>query len=592
MLGAIALFLFGMSIMTDGLAQLSSGRLESILERLTDNVFKGIVLGAFVTALIHSSATTTVMCVGFVNAGVMKLEQTVGIIMGANIGTTVTAQILRLASISGENPILAMLQPSILGPVMAVIGIVFYMFLSRKNIGQIFLGTGILFIGMNTMTTAVMPLQNEPWLADLFTAFSNPILGMAVGALITALLQSSTAFTGILQALSTTGAIHFNTAIPLIMGQNIGTTLTALLSSTGANKNAKRTALIHFFFNVVGSVFFLFILYAGNAIFRFSFWNGTMDMGSVANFHLVFNLTCTALFLPFRKQLVMLVEKLVPGEAQQQDDDAVLDERFLSSPSIALERAHEAVILMGDYALENYRLAVEMLRDYDDRKLERLNQTETALDHMENALDNYLVLLTNRALSPAESSHVSELLHTLSNFERIGDYAVNIAECAAALNEKGLSFSAIADQELDAITGAVDEALENALTCYRDRSFEEALQVEPLEEVVDLLRDELKDRHIERLKKGECTIELGSQFLELLINLERISDHCSNVALTILRQTAPLGDLVRTDTHAYTHELHHAKNQAFEDMFAANRAKYYEPLREAWEKEENTPPEA
>ena len=585
MLGSIALFLFGMSTMTDGLAQVSGGRLEGVLERLTDNVFKGVLLGALVTAIIHSSATTTVMCVGFVNAGIMKLEQTVGIIMGANIGTTVTAQILRLASISGENPILAMLQPSILGPVMAVVGIIFYMFLSKKNIGQIFLGTGLLFIGMNTMTSAVAPLQDEPWLANLFTAFSNPLLGMAVGALITAMLQSSTAFTGILQALSTTGVIHFNTAIPLIMGQNIGTTLTALLSSAGANKNAKRTALIHFFFNVVGSLFFLVVLYAGNAVLHFPFWEGIMDMGSVANFHLVFNLTCTALFLPFRRQLVKLVEKLVPGESAALQEDSVLDERFLASPSVALERAHEAVILMGDYALENYRLAVEMLQAYDTRKMERLNQTEEALDHMENALDNYLVKLTNRALSPAENAHVSDLLHTLTNFERIGDYAVNVAECAEALNEKGLTFSPIAQKELDAITGAVDEAVEKALTCYRDRSYREALEVEPLEEVVDLLRDELKDRHIERLKAGECTIEVGSQFLELLINLERISDHCANVAITILRQTAPSNDLVRTDTHAYTHELHHAQNQAFEDMFAANRNKYYEPLVQLWDDE-------
>ena len=310
MLGAIALFLFGMSTMTDGLAQLSSGRLESILEKLTDNVFKGVFLGALVTAIIHSSATTTVMCVGFVNAGIMKLEQTVGIIMGANIGTTVTAQILRLSSISGGNAILDLLQPSVLGPVMAVIGIIFFMFIkggSKKNIGQIFLGTGILFIGMNTMTTAVMPLQNEPWLADLFTAFSNPVLGMAVGALVTAMLQSSTAFTGILQALSTTGAVRFNTAMPLIMGQNIGTTITALLSSAGASKNAKRTALIHFFFNVMGSVLFLILLYAGNAILHFAFWDGPINMGGVANFHLIFNLTCTALFLPFRKQLVKLL---------------------------------------------------------------------------------------------------------------------------------------------------------------------------------------------------------------------------------------------------------------------------------------------
>lgn len=585
MLGSIALFLFGMSTMTDGLAQVSSGRLEGILERLTNNVFKGVLLGALVTAIIHSSATTTVMCVGFVNAGVMRLEQTVGIIMGANIGTTVTAQILRLASISDtSNPILIALQPAVLGPVLAVIGIVLYMFISKgskKSIGQIFIGMGLLFIGMNSMTQAVAPLQNEPWLADLLSALTNPVLGMLVGALLTAILQSSTAFTGILQALSTTGIIHFNMAIPLIMGQNIGTTLTAVLSSAGANKNAKRTALIHLFFNVIGSVFFLILFYAGNAIVHFDFWESVMDMGTIANFHLIFNLACTALLLPFNRQLVRLVEKLVPGEANPLEDVSVLDERFLSTPSVALERSHDAVIRMGDYALSNYRLAVDLLLGkYDAKTLERLNETEVALDKMENALDNYLVKLTDRPLSLQDSAHVSELLHTLSDFERIGDYAVNVAECATALHEKNLTFSPQATKELDAMTGAVEETIQKALECYRERSYELSIQVEPLEEVVDLMRDELRERHVERIKAGTCTIELGAQFLELLINLERISDHCSNVAIVILRQTAPKDDLVHTDTHAYTHELHHGHNSQFELMYAQDKAKYYDPITE------------
>lgn len=581
MLGSIALFLFGMSTMTDGLAQLSSGRLENILEKLTSNVYRGVLLGALVTAIIHSSATTTVMCVGFVNAGIMKLEQTVGIIMGANIGTTVTAQILRLSSISeSDNLILNLLQPAVLGPVLAVVGIVLYMFIkggSKKSIGQVIIGMGLLFIGMNSMTAAVAPLQNEPWLADLFTAFSNPILGMLVGAGLTALLQSSTAFTGILQALSTTGMVRFNMAIPLIMGQNIGTTLTALLSSAGANKNAKRTALIHLFFNVIGSVFFLLVLYAGNAIFSFSFWTDVMDMGTIANFHLIFNLACTTLLLPFHRQLVRLVEQLVPGEAQL-EDVSVLDERFLSTPSLALERSHDAVIHMGNYALSNYRMAVELFKHYDTKKLERINETEVALDKIENALDNYLIKLTDRPLSPQDSTHVSELLHTLSDFERIGDYAVNVAECATALHDKGIAFSPIAMKELDALTSVVDETIEKALSCYQTRSFDLALQVEPLEEVVDLMRDDLRARHVERIKVGACTIELGAQFLELLINLERISDHCSNIAIVILRQTAPKDDLVHTDTHAYTHELHHGHDPQFEQMYAACKAKYFDPL--------------
>ena len=465
MLGAIALFLFGMSTMTDGLEKLSSGRLESILEKLTNNVFKGVLLGALVTGLIQSSAATTVMCVGFVNAGIMRLEQTVGIIMGANIGTTVTAQLLRLGNISSDNPVMAVLKPSFLGPILAIVGIVFYMFIKggkKQNVGQIVLGLGVLFIGMNTMTAAVAPLQDMPEFQSLFTAFSNPLLGVAVGAAVTALIQSSSASMGILQAVSTTGVVHFNVAIPLIMGQNIGTTVTALLSSVGASKNAKRTAMIHLFFNILGTVFFLVVLYAGNAVFHFPFWTSVMNMGSIANLHLLFNLACTAVMLPLRKQLVALVEHLVPGDTETREV-SVLDERFLASPSLALERAHDAVIQMGLYAQENYRTAVELLERYDVKKLERLNETEIALDKMENALDNYLVKLTDRALTPPESVKISELLHTLSDFERIGDYSINLGECATALHNKGISFSNIAKRELKALTDAVDETIEKAL---------------------------------------------------------------------------------------------------------------------------------
>lgn len=582
MLGAIALFLFGMSTMTDGLTRFSGGRLEQILEKLSNNVFKGILMGALVTAIIHSSATTTVMCVGFVNAGVMRLEQTVGIIMGANIGTTITAQILRLSGISGSgNFILTLLQPSVLGPMMAIVGIVLYMFIkggNKQNVGQILIGMGMLFIGMNTMTESVAPLQNEPWLQNLFTAFSNPILGMLAGAVITALLQSSTAFTGILQALSTTGVVKFNTAIPLILGQNVGTTLTALISSAGASKNAKRTALIHLFFNMIGSLFFLIVLYAGNSIFHFAFWTSTMDMGSVANFHLVFNLACTALLLPFRRLLVLMAERLVPGEAELPDASAMLDERFLSSPSVALERAHEAVLLMGTYAQQNYRASVQLLDTYDPKAIERINETEAALDKLENALDNYLVKLTSRAPTAQENIQISALLHALSDFERIGDYSVNIMEAATALNEKGISFTDYAKVEMDAITGAVDEAIDTALSCYRTLSYEQALRVEPVEEVVDLMRDDLEARHIERLKRGDCSVEQGAQFVELLVQLERISDHCSNIALIVLRQTAPQNDLVHVDTHAYTHQLHHGHNPDFERMYMESKAKYFDTL--------------
>ena len=581
MFGAIATFLFGMSTMTDGLEKLSSGRLEHILERLTSNVFKGVLLGAVVTGLIQSSAATTVMCVGFVNAGIMKLEQTVGIIMGANIGTTVTAQLLRLGDIDADNIVMMFLQPSFLGPILAVVGIIFYMFIKgghKRIVGQIVLGLGLLFIGMNTMSSAVEPLKDLPEFQSVFTAFSNPLLGVAVGAAVTALLQSSSASMGILQAISTTGVVSFNIAMPLIMGQNIGTCITALISSVGASKNAKRTAMIHLFFNIIGSVFFLVVLYAGNALFRFPFWENTMDMGSIANLHLAFNIACTALLLPFHRQLVKLVKAVVPGDAEEREL-SVLDDRFLSSPSLALERAHDAVVQMSEFARDNYRLAVELIWKFDAKKLERLNETEVALDKLEGLLDNYLVTLTDRALTAEESTRVSELLHTLSDFERIGDYAVNVSESAVVLHDRNITFSPQARAELERLTAAVGETLDKTVACYQSRQRTLAVQVEPLEEVVDLIAATLKNRHVERLKAGECTIELGTQFLELLINLERMSDHCSNVALHILRQTSSPDDKVRIDSHAYMHELHHGGfNQEFDDLFQEYRTKYFQPI--------------
>ena len=582
MFGAIATFLFGMSTMTDGLEKLSSGRLEHILERLTSNVFKGVLLGAVVTGLIQSSAATTVMCVGFVNAGIMKLEQTVGIIMGANIGTTVTAQLLRLGDIDADNIVMMFLQPSFLGPILAVVGIIFFMFIKgghKRIVGQIVLGLGLLFIGMNTMSSAVEPLKDLPEFQSVFTAFSNPLLGVAVGAAVTALLQSSSASMGILQAISTTGVVSFNIAMPLIMGQNIGTCITALISSVGASKNAKRTAMIHLFFNIIGSVFFLVVLYAGNALFRFPFWENTMDMGSIANLHLAFNIACTALLLPFHRQLVKLVKAVVPGDAEEREL-SVLDDRFLSSPSLALERAHDAVVQMSEFARDNYRLAVELIWKFDAKKLERLNETEVALDKLEGLLDNYLVKLTDRALTAEESTRVSELLHTLSDFERIGDHALNIApESAVVLHDRNITFSPQARAELERLTAAVGETLDKTVACYQSRQRTLAVQVEPLEEVVDLIAATLKNRHVERLKAGECTIELGTQFLELLINLERMSDHCSNVALHILRQTSSPDDKVRIDSHAYMHELHHGGfNQEFDDLFQEYRTKYFQPI--------------
>lgn len=578
MLGAIAVLMFGMSTMTDGLEKLSSGRLERLLEHLTDNVFKGVLFGAVVTGLIQSSTATTVMCVAFVNAGVMKLEQTVGIIMGANIGTTVTAQLLSLGDISTDNPFLMMLKPAVLGGVLAVFGIIFHLFLNgggKRYFGQILLGMGLLFIGMSSMETAMAPMQSSPAFQKMFASFSNPVLGVLAGALVTALLHSSAASVGILQALSATGVISFNIAFPLIMGQNIGTCLTSLVSSVGASKNAKRTAALHLTFNITGTLIFLLVLYGGNALFHFSFWEMIMNRSAIANLHLTFNIGCTLLLLPFHKQLVYLVERVVPGS---EGEISVLDERFLATPSLALERAENAVMQMGELAQANFRLALELLEHFDAKKLERLNETETTLDRLEGMLDSYLVKLTERQLSQEENGKVSVMLHTLSDFERIGDYAVNVSECAAALHERNLSFSRRAKAELEVLSDAVEEAVDKALICCRTRQRADAIQVEPLEEVVDVLAAELKDWHVERLKNGKCTIELGTQYLELLINLERISDHCSNIALNVMREISPLRGIVWTDSHTYIRQLHHGENPEFDRLFREYREKYCRDL--------------
>ena len=578
--GAIATFLFGMSIMSNGLEKLSSGRLERLLERLTNNVFKGVLLGALVTAVIQSSSTTTVMCVGFVNAGIMKLGQTVGIIMGANIGTTVTAQILSLGDLSTDNIILSLFKTSNLGPLLAIIGIILYMFISsgqKKTIGQICIGLGLLFIGMSTMSSSVSALKDLPAFQTVFLAFSNPFLAVLVGAAVTALIQSSSASVGILQALSTTGAVTFNIAMPLIMGQNIGTCITAILSSIGASKNAKRTAMVHLFFNVIGSLFFLILLYAVHAVVDLPFWTDTLDMSGIANLHIVFNLLCTVCLLPFNKQLVNLAMRLVPGDAETHEV-SILDERFLASPSLALEKSRDSVVQMGYYARDNFRRSVDLIGHFDQKRLDRLTEAESAIDRMEDQLNNYLVKLTDRALTTEESSMVSELLRILSDFERIGDYSENLAESATIMHERNLTFSEDAERELKALTDAVAEIIGDTLIAYENRSQAVAQQIEPLEEVVDLLCENLRNCHIERLKNNECTVEMGTQFFDLLFNLERISDHCSNVGLHILRLTAAPDDLVRTNPHAYINYLHRGDDEHFQNLYNQYCYKYYSPI--------------
>lgn len=581
MLGALAIFLFGMSTMTSGLEKLAGGKLASLLEKLTDNILKGVLLGAVVAGMVHSSAATTVMCIGFVNAGILKLRQAVGVIMGANIGTTITAQILRLGGLSDSNFFLSLLRPEMLGPIMAFIGIIFFAFFSggkKKTVGQVLLGLGLLFIGIKNMELSLAPLTQLESFQQIFVRFSNPILGIAVGAAITALIQSSTASVAILQALSATGVVTFATAMPIIMGQNIGTCVTAIISSIGANLSAKRTAAVHLYFNVIGTLVFLIVLYGANSAFGLPFWNDVVDYGSIANLHTVFNVACTLLLLPFNRLLVWLVELTIKDTGTDSVSN-VLDHRFLATPSVALERARTVVIQMAELAQSNFHIAANLFSKYDTKQLEKLNEQENMLDEMEVALDEYLVQLSRHSMTSKESDLVSDLLHGLSDFERIGDYSVNLSESATVLHDQELVFSPEAQDELRYLFGAVSESLDNVLAAYRTQDSHAAFRVEPLEEVVDLMTATLRERHVERLKTGECSVVVGTQFLELLINLERISDHCSNSAVRVLRQSEDKNSTVhQIDTHMYLQKIHHGGSKLFDEQYAEAKKKYFAPI--------------
>ncbi len=581
LLGALSVFLFGMSTMTSGLEKLASGRLAALLEKLTDNILKGVLLGAVVAGMVHSSAATTVMCIGFVNAGILKLRQAVGVIMGANIGTTITAQILRLGDLSSDNLFVSLLRPEMLGPIMAFAGIILYSFITggrKKTAGQVLLGLGLLFIGIKSMETALLPLTGLESFRMFFVRFSNPILGILAGALITALIQSSTASVGILQALAANGMVTFATAMPIIMGQNIGTCITAVISSIGATRNAKRTAAVHLYFNLLGTLFFLVLLYGLNAVVGLGFWDSLMSRGDIANLHSVFNISCTMLLLPFNRLLVKLVELTIPDRDAADLTSTVLDSRFLSTPSVALERARTVVTQMSELAMVDYKLALELMKNYDEKAQAQLDENETRLDHMEAMLNNYLIQLSRHSLASRESDRVSDLLYSLSDFERIGDYAVNIAETAAAMKEQGLEFSGFSMSQLDRLTVLVGKTLETTVEACRENSSEVAFNVEPLEEVVDIMVAYIHESQIEHLKSGNCPANAYAYYSELLIYIERISDHCSNAAMRLIRQNSNSDSLIHKDPHAYMHDMHEGKSPEFNALFNENKKKYLNGL--------------
>lgn len=584
LLGGLALFLYGMSMLGSGLEKLSGGRLEQTLEKLTNNVFKGVLLGALVTGAIQSSSATTVIVVGLVNARILKLRQAIGIIMGANIGTTVTAHILRLSDLSSDNFFLMLLKPTTLAPVVGIIGILMVMVGKKqkyKTLGEILLGFCILFTGMFNMEAAVSPLSESPEFAGLFASLSNPVIGVLVGAGVTAIIQSSSASIGILQALSSTGIITWSSAIPIILGQNIGTCITPILASIGASKNAKRTAAVHLSFNIIGTCVFLIVIYTIQSISPFSFWELPIDKGGIANFHTTFNVCVTLMFLPFVGLLEKLVIHLIPDQqtADEVDDPAIaLDDRLLTSPGLAIQHCRDAVLQMGKLARKNFSASVRQLEQYNHKEAEKIREREDTIDRLEDRLGNYMLKIPQDNLSEQSSATISALLHILSEFERIGDYSINLVEFAENMESTGAEFSPQAQFELTTIGEAVGEAIDMALGCFEKQDLALAETIEPLEEVVDQMQETLKDRHINRLRNGQCTVDAAFPFVESLSCLERISDHCSNIGVYMISYVRGSDEV---DHHTYIMQLHAGQVGHYNEQFRRYTEKYYDQIRSA-----------
>ena len=584
LLGGLALFLYGMSMLGSGLEKLSGGRLEQTLEKLTNNVFKGVLLGALVTGAIQSSSATTVIVVGLVNARILKLRQAIGIIMGANIGTTVTAHILRLSDLSSDNFFLMLLKPTTLAPVVGIIGILMVMAGKKqkyKTLGEILLGFCILFTGMFNMEAAVSPLSESPEFASLFASLSNPVIGVLVGAGVTAIIQSSSASIGILQALSSTGIITWSSAIPIILGQNIGTCITPILASIGASKNAKRTAAVHLSFNIIGTCVFLIVIYTIQSFSPFSFWELPIDKGGIANFHTTFNVCVTLMFLPFVGLLEKLVIHLIPDQqtADEVDDPAIaLDDRLLTSPGLAIQHCRDAVLQMGKLARKNFSASVRQLEQYNHKEAEKIREREDTIDRLEDRLGNYMLKIPQDNLSEQSSATISALLHILSEFERIGDYSINLVEFAENMESTGAEFSPQAQFELTTIGEAVGEAIDMALGCFEKQDLALAETIEPLEEVVDQMQETLKDRHINRLRNGQCTVDAAFPFVESLSCLERISDHCSNIGVYMISYVRGSDEV---DHHTYIMQLHAGQVGHYNEQFRRYTEKYYDQIRSA-----------
>ena len=536
LVGGLALFMFGMDEMGGGLEKVAGGSLERILAKLTNSPIKGVLLGVLVTAVIQSSSATTVMVVGFVNSGIMALSQAIGVILGANVGTTATAWILSTASLSGDEWYVQIFTPKVFWIFFAAIGVIIIMTSKKQSkkmhIGRIFIGFGVLMFGMQNMSNAMKNVPEE-FLKDIFLTFSNnPILGLITGAVLTAVIQSSSASVGILQSIAIGGGITFGGAFPIIMGQNIGTCITALLSSVGANKNAKRASMAHLYFNLIGSVLFMIAFYGANAILNFSFINENISAVDIALIHTIFNLACTIVFFPFIKALEKLATITVRGDKKESIDE--LDERLFNTPSVAVSQALEISKQMFKVSALSFNDALGLVGKYNQKTADVIEEYETETDKYEDKLGSYLIKLSSYELLPDDSDEVAMLLHNIGDFERIGDHALNIANLSLEMKEKQIEFSPLALRELDVVKNALKEIIDITESAFDNESVELAYQVEPLEQVIDSLVDEIRSRHIYRLQNGDCTVTLGFIFSDLLINMQRVSDHCSNIAVCLI----------------------------------------------------------
>ena len=570
LLGGLSLFLFGMNLMGNSLEKCAGSSLKVLLSKLTSRKILGFLTGLGVTAVIQSSSATTVMVVGFVNSGLLSLRQAIGVIMGANVGTTVTAWILSLTGLDGESFFILLLEPTSFSPVLALIGVGLTMMAKserKKDVGMILLGFAVLMFGMDTMSGAVAGLQDVPEFQSIFLMFTNPVLGVLAGAILTAIIQSSSASVGILQALSATGQVTYGAAIPIIMGQNIGTCVTAMISSVGANKNAKRAAVVHLLFNIIGTCVWLSVFYLINAVVHFDFVGNSIDQLGIAVVHTTFNVLCTALLFPFSGLLEKLACRLVRDD-KVPEQIQILDERLLSTPPVAIGRCQEVAETMARISMDALRTGCRLIEHYDAKEAQAVRETEKEADQYEDMLGTYLVKLGRENLSERDNRQVSKLLHIIGDFERISDHAVNVVESAEEMRSKGLHFSPQAKQELNVLTSAVGEIMDLSLDAFLKDDPDLAVKVEPLEQVVDTLKEQLRNRHILRLQRGECTIELGFVWSDLLTDLERVADHCSNIAGCVIEMSH--GSL---DVHEYLDYIK-GGSIAFQRAYNAYARKY------------------